>query len=527
MAQPTRYNYVARQGQRKFEFPWPLNNENDIDVFLNNTLLTVTTDYTVNDFETVNTGFIVFTTTNVLNTGDSVTLALNLEIERLDAKQFEENSVLSSEKMNESLDYVKNLGVQTVNILDEKTLKYTGTANVEAADKVVDVLGEDQVWRMNAEASEIQAVDLATAGDTTLKTDLAKDTEVNQGAKLVGVRFNGEAHTINTILDQFPRHGTFHLKRLDAFLNFRIEGGTLQFGTVTHFFAGQDFTLAVNEKYFVVYDIQQQIVKLIVVSGISEPLPDASVGLWYLESDGSTLTIITDIRPSVYISSLGTTATADSLLGWTIRYFYDFNATPISKFYIGIDNTGAKVPDLDGGQVNLNTQRIGGLRIIFNNVTFESGFVALRMSFLNAAGQALSTGTAQELIAAVPRFGGGNAKMYKERENDQTTVDVIAGQSRNGASPKLVTDAYNGFIEFPSASVHIGETYAAAQYKSEWATTTNIDGGSAALNAASIYFSTIGAYADNPFVGLSFSADAGSGQINITSGQITVETLML
>ena len=72
MAQPTRYNYVALGNQTVFKFPWLLNSENDIDVFLNGTLIALTIDYTVNDFETVNTGFIAFTTTNILNTGDSV-----------------------------------------------------------------------------------------------------------------------------------------------------------------------------------------------------------------------------------------------------------------------------------------------------------------------------------------------------------------------------------------------------------------------------------------------------------------------
>jgi hypothetical protein len=97
-----RVQYVATAGQTEFPYPFPIFDEDDLRVYVDGTLQTKTTDYTVSGVGNDNGGTVTFT--SALSGDEVVTIYRETEIAR--TTDFQQNGPWRSTSTNDELDRI-------------------------------------------------------------------------------------------------------------------------------------------------------------------------------------------------------------------------------------------------------------------------------------------------------------------------------------------------------------------------------------------------------------------------------------
>lgn len=133
-----RNQYTAAASQTVFDYDFIIFSEGDLDVYVNDVLQTITTDYTVTGVNDPNGGTVVFV--NPRSAGEIITIEGNIAIERL--TDFQQGGQFDPDDLNEEQDKQIAMMKQIKRDLDRK-LGLTTTSQVAAPNLVLQDDPED------------------------------------------------------------------------------------------------------------------------------------------------------------------------------------------------------------------------------------------------------------------------------------------------------------------------------------------------------------------------------------------------
>ena len=153
----TRNDYTASGGQTVFSYTFWAKAETDLDVYVNNVLQTLTTDYTVSGVQNANGGDITFT--SGLTNGDEVAIVYNPDVER--QTNFETSGQFTADAMNLELDYHTSV-MQWIKTKLSRTLQVADGVETSAA-LTVDAPDDNanKFLRVNASGTGYDYVNIA------------------------------------------------------------------------------------------------------------------------------------------------------------------------------------------------------------------------------------------------------------------------------------------------------------------------------------------------------------------------------
>lgn len=187
-----RVQYTASASQTTFTYAFRIDQQADIKVYQTPVanspsdsadILVLNTDYTVTGAGTDAGGTIVLTTgaTN----GDILTLVRDMPLARI--SQYNTGAKLSSDDLNNDLNSIILMGQQLEMKIDEMSLNYDFTFQSAQKDRDLPLLTASQFWQKNSLNTGIIAADMEeSAGWSTLRTELASETQLAPGAALIG-----------------------------------------------------------------------------------------------------------------------------------------------------------------------------------------------------------------------------------------------------------------------------------------------------------------------------------------------------
>lgn len=138
--------YVATASQTAFTYPFPIFDDADLDVYVNDTLMTLTTDYTVSGAGDDNGGTVTFVTGRTA--GDIVTIARSVAMER--TTDFAQNGPRRSADINDELDRM-TMYMQQLKRDVNRSVRIALTNAQDGDDLVLDSAFEEKYLYVNAD----------------------------------------------------------------------------------------------------------------------------------------------------------------------------------------------------------------------------------------------------------------------------------------------------------------------------------------------------------------------------------------
>jgi len=188
---PYRRQYTASDGQTTFEYPFLIFEAEDLNVYLTpagqapnpgGDILALNVDYTVTGVLNKNGGTVVLTTG--ANANDTITINGNIQIDR--ETDFITGGDFKSATVNNQFDKLTVICQQLHTRMIQRMLTYGVTDELDSGDTTLPKLAPGQLWRANG-AGDLVAVTFEENPDwSTLRSELASETESAPGAELVG-----------------------------------------------------------------------------------------------------------------------------------------------------------------------------------------------------------------------------------------------------------------------------------------------------------------------------------------------------
>ena len=188
-----RVQYTATSGQTVFAYGFPIFADADLKVYVDSTLKTLTTDYTVSGAATTSGGNVTFG--SGLTAGDIVTIYRDLAVAR--ASDYQTGGDLLAETLNDDLDKLVMMVQQSESDVANRSIRFgqfvTGLPLSEITDNATaranKVIGFDSSGQPGA-TTEIGNFQGDWASSTSYVTrDIIKDTSNNN------IYINNESHT--------------------------------------------------------------------------------------------------------------------------------------------------------------------------------------------------------------------------------------------------------------------------------------------------------------------------------------------
>lgn len=181
----TRNDYTSSASQTTFAYTFWIKDEDHLDVYVNDTLKTLTTDYTVSATQSVTGANVVFNTG--LNDGDTVAIVYNPDVER--ASEFQTSGSFKATSLNLELTYLVSLMQYVVTQLGRK-FGLADTVDSSATLTIPDPSGNGG-----------KAVTVNSAGDGFEYTTVANSTAIGNFETLVT---DGDNSTVTFALGFTP-----------------------------------------------------------------------------------------------------------------------------------------------------------------------------------------------------------------------------------------------------------------------------------------------------------------------------------
>ena len=181
----TRNDYTATGGQTEFAYTFWIKDEDHLDVYVNDVLQTLTTDYTVSATQSVTGANVVFV--SGLTSGDAVSIVYNPDVERV--SEFQTSGEFKASSLNLELTYL-------VSLLQWAKTKLGRTLQLTDSSTLTDLTIADPADN----ASKFLRVD--SAGSGFEYATVASDATVVGGYELE--RFSGDAAETDFTLSYSP-----------------------------------------------------------------------------------------------------------------------------------------------------------------------------------------------------------------------------------------------------------------------------------------------------------------------------------
>lgn len=191
-----RIQYTATSGQTDFTVPYEFAADADLAVYQRSAgsdpddaadILTLTTEYTVSGAGDDAGGTVTLVTG--ATTGDIITIERAMTIDRTTA--FTPMGLLKADNFNDEYDNQTLIESQVNMILGSRTPKYPASATIQSRDLILPILGNNQIWQMDTDSGEIQAVDYDPDTSVAALTAMLASNDAGEGASLIGIEDQG------------------------------------------------------------------------------------------------------------------------------------------------------------------------------------------------------------------------------------------------------------------------------------------------------------------------------------------------
>lgn len=180
-----RIQYTAAALETTFVYPWEIFQDGDLDVYVNEVKLTLTTDYTVTNAGVTGGGDVILVVPSTLN--DEVVIVGDLIIDQ--TTDFTIKANFTGTTIQTQMDKLTIFAQEQDTKLTQRGLLYNTftTLRPDNQDNVLPQLGVSQFWQMNSTGTGIFAAELEVdPGANTLRAELISNQSGSDGAKIVG-----------------------------------------------------------------------------------------------------------------------------------------------------------------------------------------------------------------------------------------------------------------------------------------------------------------------------------------------------
>lgn len=190
-ATDSRIQYTSSAGQTEFTYPFEIFEDADLQVYLTPSgqtpdptldILTLNIDYTVSGAGNENGGIV--TLTNSASEDDIITINRNILIDR--ETDFTTGGPFRGQAINDQLDKLTLICQQLETFIVQRMLLYQVTDNLTDSDRVLPQLQANQYWKKNSAGKLAAVTDEECSDCSTLRSELASETQIAPGAELVG-----------------------------------------------------------------------------------------------------------------------------------------------------------------------------------------------------------------------------------------------------------------------------------------------------------------------------------------------------
>lgn len=178
--------YVATASQTAFTYPFPIFEDADLDVYVNDTLMTLTTDYTVSGEGDDNGGTVTFATGRTA--GQVITIARDVAMER--TTDFAQNGPRRSADINDELDRM-TMYMQQLKRDVNRSVRIGLTNAQDGDDLVLDSAFEEKYLYVNSdgELEPAAAIATTTLTQTVIAELLYPRTAAEQSASVTPTNY--------------------------------------------------------------------------------------------------------------------------------------------------------------------------------------------------------------------------------------------------------------------------------------------------------------------------------------------------
>ena len=180
-----RVQYLSGAGDTVFTYTFEIFADGDLDVYKNEVLLTLTTDYIVTNAGVTGGGDVILTVGADLN--DEIVIVGDIAIDQLIDFTIKANFIGTT--VQTQYDKMTMIQQQIDTDLNQRGLQYNifTTVKPNSADNILPQLAANQFWQMNSGATGIFAAELEVdPGANTLRSELISNQNGSDGARIVG-----------------------------------------------------------------------------------------------------------------------------------------------------------------------------------------------------------------------------------------------------------------------------------------------------------------------------------------------------
>lgn len=180
-----RIEYTAAAAETIFVYPWEIFQDGDLDVYVNEVKLTLTTDYTVTNAGVTEGGDVILVVPSTLN--DEVVIVGDLTIDQ--TTDFTIKANFTGTTIQVQMDKLTMIAQELDTKLNQRGLLYNVFTNLKPdnQDNILPQLTANQIWQMNSTGTGIFAAELEVdPGANTLRAELISNQSGSDGSKIVG-----------------------------------------------------------------------------------------------------------------------------------------------------------------------------------------------------------------------------------------------------------------------------------------------------------------------------------------------------
>ena len=190
--QNSRISYRPSVNTTSLIFPFRIFNDSDVLVYKNSNLLVPNEGYTIDLLQSGEGGVVNLLIPSSLND----TYVIQRDVPITQSQDFVTGGEFTSNAIVYSLDKLTVAIQQAESLINDLGLKYPISSFVENKDRNIPILGANQIWKKNSLDTEIIAVTIDDGQEcATLRSELASETDLSNGSRLVGYYSADSGHT--------------------------------------------------------------------------------------------------------------------------------------------------------------------------------------------------------------------------------------------------------------------------------------------------------------------------------------------
>lgn len=180
-----RVEYTAQAAETTFVYDWSIFADGDLDVYKDQLLLILNTDYTVTGAGVTDGGDVILNDPAI--GGESIIIVGDLAIDQ--TSDFTIKANFTGQTIQTQFNKLTMIAQELDTKLNQRGLLYNTFADLRPnnQDNILPQLGVDQFWKMNAAGTGITAASFEVdPGANTLRSELISGQSGSDGAKIVG-----------------------------------------------------------------------------------------------------------------------------------------------------------------------------------------------------------------------------------------------------------------------------------------------------------------------------------------------------